>query len=74
MWGVVVGLVAGKFLGIGAGGLGGAALRLGRLPQGVGPGQVLGGAALSGISPSRSLSSGYPSTARNSGTRRRLAS
>jgi len=48
-WGVVVGLVAGKFLGIGAGGLGGAALRLGRLPQGVGPGQVLGGAALSGI-------------------------
>ena len=48
-WGVVVGLVAGKFLGIGAGGLGGAALRLGRLPQCVGPGQVLGGAALSGI-------------------------
>jgi Na+/H+ antiporter NhaA len=48
-WGVVVGLVAGKFLGIGAGGLGGAALRLGRLPQGVGPGQVLGGAVLSGI-------------------------
>jgi Na+/H+ antiporter NhaA len=48
-WGVVVGLVAGKFLGIGAGALGGAALRLGRLPQGVGPGQVLGGAALSGI-------------------------
>ena len=48
-WGVVVGLVAGKFLGIGAGGLGGAALRLGRLRQGVGPGQVLGGAALSGI-------------------------
>ena len=48
-WGVVIGLVAGKFLGIGAGGLGGAALRLGRLPQGVGPGQVLGGAALSGI-------------------------
>jgi Na+/H+ antiporter NhaA len=48
-WGVVIGLVAGKFVGIGAGGLGGAALRLGRLPQGVGPGQVLGGAALSGI-------------------------
>ena len=48
-WGVVIGLVAGKFLGIGAGGLGGAALRLGRLPRGVGPGQVLGGAALSGI-------------------------
>jgi Na+/H+ antiporter NhaA len=48
-WGVVVGLVAGKSFGIGAGGLGGAALRLGRLPLGVGPGQVLGGAALSGI-------------------------
>ena len=48
-WGVVVGLVVGKFLGIGVGGLGGAALRLGRLPQGVGPGQLLGGAALSGI-------------------------
>ena len=48
-WGVAVGLVAGKFLGIGVGGLGGAALRLGRLPQGVGPGQLLGGAALSGI-------------------------
>jgi Na+/H+ antiporter NhaA len=48
-WAVIVGLVAGKFLGIAAGGLGGIALRLGRLPQGVGPGQVLGGAALSGI-------------------------
>ena len=48
-WGVAVGLVAGKLLGIGVGGLGGAALRLGRLPQGVGPGQLLGGAALSGI-------------------------
>ena len=35
--GVVVGLVAGKFLGIGAAGLGGAALRLGRLPQGAAP-------------------------------------
>jgi len=48
-WGVVVGLVAGKLLGIGGGTLGGIALRLGRLPQGVGPGQVLGGGALSGI-------------------------
>ncbi len=48
-WGVVVGLVLGKFLGIGAFALGGVRLGLGSLPQGVGPGQVLGGAALSGI-------------------------
>ncbi|HEX5336413.1 MAG TPA: Na+/H+ antiporter NhaA [Propionicimonas sp.] len=48
-WAVVVGLVIGKFVGIGGGALAGARLRLGRLPQGVGPGQVLGGAALSGI-------------------------
>ena len=48
-WAVVVGLVVGKFVGIGGGALAGARLRLGRLPQGVGPGQVLGGAALSGI-------------------------
>jgi protein-disulfide isomerase len=48
-WAVVIGLVVGKFVGIGGGALLGARLRLGRLPQGVGPGQVLGGAALSGI-------------------------
>jgi Na+/H+ antiporter NhaA len=48
-WGIVVGLVVGKFVGIGGGALLGARLGLGRLPQGVGPGQVLGGAALSGI-------------------------
>ena len=48
-WGIVVGLVAGKFLGIGGFALVGARLGIGRLPQGVGPGQVLGGAALSGI-------------------------
>lgn len=48
-WAVVVGLVVGKFVGIGGGALAGARLRLGRLPQGVGPGQILGGAALSGI-------------------------
>ncbi|MCV2395475.1 Na+/H+ antiporter NhaA [Actinotalea sp. M2MS4P-6] len=48
-WGVVLGLVIGKFVGIGAVALGGARAGLGRLPQGVGPGQVLGGAALSGI-------------------------
>lgn len=48
-WAVAVGLVVGKLVGIGGFALGGARLRLGRLPQGVGPGQVLGGAALSGI-------------------------
>ncbi|PFG39513.1 sodium/proton antiporter (NhaA family) [Georgenia soli] len=48
-WAVVVGLVVGKFLGIGTFALGGARLGAGRLPQGVGPGQILGGAALSGI-------------------------
>lgn len=48
-WGVILGLVVGKFLGVGLGALGGARLGIGRLPQGVGPGQMLGGAALSGI-------------------------
>ncbi len=48
-WGVVLGLVVGKLVGVGGGALGGARLGLGRLPQGVGPGQVLGGAALAGI-------------------------
>jgi len=48
-WGVVVGLVAGKFLGVGGGALLGRRLGLGRLPQGVGPGNLLGGAALAGI-------------------------
>jgi Na+/H+ antiporter NhaA len=48
-WGVVLGLVGGKFAGVGVGALAAVRLRLGRLPQGVGEGQVLGGAALSGI-------------------------
>ena len=48
-WGIVLGLVVGKFVGIGISALGGARLGLGSLPQGVGPGQILGGAALSGI-------------------------
>ncbi|MDO8209514.1 Na+/H+ antiporter NhaA [Conexibacter sp. CPCC 206217] len=48
-WAVVVGLVGGKMLGISAGALGAIAARLGKLPQGVGKGQVVGGAALSGI-------------------------
>jgi Na+:H+ antiporter, NhaA family len=48
-WAIIVGLVAGKFLGIGVASLAAARAGLGALPQGVGPGQVLGGAALSGI-------------------------
>jgi Na+/H+ antiporter NhaA len=48
-WGVVLGLVAGKLVGIGGAALGAVRLGLGALPQGVGSGQVLGGAALSGI-------------------------
>ncbi|MGV4886038.1 Na+/H+ antiporter NhaA [Streptomyces viridosporus] len=48
-WAVVIGLVVGKLLGIALGAFLGIRLGLGRLPQGVGPGQVLGGAALSGI-------------------------
>lgn len=48
-WAVALGLVVGKAVGIGGGALGGQALRLGRLPQGVGPGQALGGAVLSGL-------------------------
>jgi len=48
-WGVVVGLVVGKLVGIGAAALATLRSGLGALPQGVGEGQVLGGAALSGI-------------------------
>jgi Na+/H+ antiporter NhaA len=48
-WGVVVALVVGKLVGIGATSLGSVRLGLGSFPQGVGSGQVLGGAALSGI-------------------------
>ncbi|MGH2539768.1 MAG: Na+/H+ antiporter NhaA [Actinomycetota bacterium] len=48
-WGIVVGLVVGKLVGIGGGALGSIKLGVGSLPQGVGEGQVLGGAALSGI-------------------------
>lgn len=48
-WGVVLGLVVGKLVGIGGASLGAVRLGLGSLPQGVGSGQVLGGAALSGI-------------------------
>lgn len=48
-WAVVVGLVLGKFVGIGLTALVGVRAGVGRLPVGVGPGHVLGGAALSGI-------------------------
>jgi Na+/H+ antiporter NhaA len=48
-WAVVVGLVVGKTIGIGGTALAAVRLRLGQLPQGVGEGQVIGGAALSGI-------------------------
>jgi Na+/H+ antiporter NhaA len=49
MWGVVAGLVVGKLAGISLAALGSVRLGLGQLPRGVGNGQVVGGAALSGI-------------------------
>ena len=48
-WGVVLGLVLGKLLGIGFGALAGVRLRLGALPEGVGMGHTFAGGALSGI-------------------------
>ncbi|MHB1164046.1 MAG: Na+/H+ antiporter NhaA [Candidatus Nanopelagicales bacterium] len=48
-WGIVVGLVIGKAVGIAGGSYLAVRLGLGTLPQGVKPGHVLGGAALSGI-------------------------
>ncbi len=48
-WGIVLGLVVGKTIGISVGAIGAIKLKLGVLPQGVGRGQVVGGAALSGI-------------------------
>ncbi|MFL6134097.1 MAG: Na+/H+ antiporter NhaA, partial [Nocardioidaceae bacterium] len=48
-WGVVLGLVVGKTVGIWGTAMAAVRLRLGALPQGVGSGHVLGGAALSGI-------------------------
>ena len=48
-WAVVAGLVIGKMLGIGLASWAGVRTGAGRLPTGVGFGQVLGGAALSGI-------------------------
>ncbi len=54
-WGVVLGLVIGKFLGIGLGTFAATKFKLGDLPEGVGFGQVLGGAAMSGIGFTMSL-------------------
>lgn len=54
-WGVVAGLVLGKLAGIALGAWGAVRLGLGRLPDGVGPGSVLGGSALAGIGFTMSL-------------------
>ncbi|UYM05861.1 Na+/H+ antiporter NhaA [Solicola gregarius] len=48
-WGVVAGLVVGKIVGVSLGTWGALRVSLGTLPDGVGPGSVMGGAALSGI-------------------------
>ncbi|HSF27321.1 MAG TPA: Na+/H+ antiporter NhaA [Actinomycetes bacterium] len=48
-WGVVLGLVVGKFLGISAAALATVRFTIGALPHGVTRGQVFGGAALSGL-------------------------
>jgi protein-disulfide isomerase len=49
MWGVVLGLVAGKPIGIAILAIAGSRLRLGPVPRGLGPWQLLGGGALSGM-------------------------
>ena len=48
-WGIVAGLVLGKLVGIAGGALAAVRLGWGALPQGVGAGHVVAGAALSGI-------------------------
>ncbi|MDO8107015.1 Na+/H+ antiporter NhaA [Isoptericola sp. b441] len=48
-WGVVLALVVGKLVGVGGGTWLAVRTGLGRLPRGVGPGSLAGGAALSGI-------------------------
>ncbi|MFX0537737.1 Na+/H+ antiporter NhaA [Ornithinimicrobium sp. Y1847] len=48
-WGVVAGLVLGKLVGISLGTWLAIRMGLGRMPEGVGPGSIMGGAALSGI-------------------------
>lgn len=54
-WGVIAGLVLGKFIGIGLAAWLAVRAGLGRLPDGVGPGSIAGGAALSGIGFTMSL-------------------
>ncbi len=54
-WGVVAGLTLGKLAGIALGAWGAVRAGLGTLPDGVGPGSVAGGAALSGIGFTMSL-------------------
>jgi Na+/H+ antiporter NhaA len=54
-WGVVAGLVLGKMVGISLFGLTAVRLGWGDLPRGVGPGQLVAGAALSGLGFSVSL-------------------
>jgi predicted DsbA family dithiol-disulfide isomerase len=49
MWGTVLGLVAGKPIGIAIATYAVVRLGWGSLPRGVGPGQIVGGGALSGI-------------------------
>jgi Na+/H+ antiporter NhaA len=48
-WGVVAGLVLGKCLGITTGVVAAIKTRIGEMPPGIGKGQTVGGAALSGI-------------------------
>jgi len=48
-WGVVAGLVVGKCLGITAGVVTAIKTKIGEMPPGIGKGQTVGGAALSGI-------------------------
>jgi Na+/H+ antiporter NhaA len=48
-WGIILGLVVGKLVGITLVTLWAVRLRIGTLPRGVGPGQLAGGAALAGI-------------------------
>lgn len=54
-WGVIAGLVLGKFLGVGIATFLAVRMGVGRLPEGVGMGSVFGGAALSGIGFTMSL-------------------
>ena len=48
-WGVILGLVAGKPIGIGLFAIAAARLHLGKLPHSLHAGQIMGGGALSGM-------------------------